>query len=65
MKYPAVDSGVWIAPLRRGWRMVCCDCGLTHVVDFRVKRRELQMRVFRDQRATGQIRRHRKTGTHG
>jgi hypothetical protein len=53
---PAVD-GEWITPARRGYRMRCCDCGLVHVIDFRLRPtlnggRKLQYRATRDRRAT-------------
>lgn len=51
----------WIQPVRKGYKMRCCDCGLVHVLDFRVSKGRVQFRARRDQRATGQIRRRRKT----
>ena len=62
--YLAIPSGDWIQPMhRRGFKMQCCDCGLVHSVDFRLVirqgRKVLQLRTSRDNRATGQIRRHR------
>lgn len=50
----------WVQPVRRGYKMACCDCGLVHDVDFRVKARRVQFRVARNNRATGQVRRHMK-----
>jgi hypothetical protein len=58
MKYAPVASGQWVQPVRRGYKMCCCDCGLVHVVDFRVHRGHIQLRAARDARATGQARRH-------
>jgi hypothetical protein len=48
----------WIQPVPRGYRMACCDCGLVHTVDFRVRAGRIQFRVARNNRSTGQIRRH-------
>ncbi len=59
-KYDDEVPGRWIQPIRHGYRMACCDCGLVHIIDFRVRKRHVQLRVFRDNRATGQIRRHMK-----
>ena len=28
----------WFSPVRRGYRMKCCKCGLVHLVDFRINR---------------------------
>jgi len=56
-KYPQQYEGEWVAPVRRGFKLACCDCGLVHVMDFRVHEGQFQYRVYRDNRATGQIRR--------
>ena len=40
--YPTVtqpspsEKSDWIAPVMRGYRMQCCDCGLVHEIDFDV-----------------------------
>lgn len=36
MRYPQVKNGEWVQPIRRGYRLQCCDCGLTHRLDFRL-----------------------------
>jgi len=59
-KYKEQYNGEWIQPIRKGYKMMCCDCGLVHKLDFRIKKRKIQFRAFRDNRATGQARRHRK-----
>ncbi len=48
----------WIQPIRKKYKIQCCDCGLVHTVDFRVRKRHVQFRVFRNNRSTGQIRRY-------
>lgn len=63
MKYEIVKAGEWIQPVRKGYKMRCCDCGLVHRVDFRVYKGKPQLRAWRDERATGQIRRHAKGNT--
>lgn len=55
--YEQPVEGEWVQPVRRGYRMACCDCGLVHTMDFRVSKGRTQFRVFRNNRATGQIRR--------
>ena len=62
MKYKTVVTGEWVRPQRRGYKFACCDCGLVHRLDFRLIRenqgKRVEFRAFRDNRATGQIRRH-------
>ena len=48
----------WVRPVIQGYRMSCCDCGLVHVMDFRVRDGVPEFRARRDGRATGQTRRH-------
>lgn len=60
-KYGRPQNGEWIQPILRGYRLGCCDCGLVHQVDFRIKNRKIQFRVFRLNRATAMMRRHMKT----
>ena len=63
--YEDVTAGQWVYPKRKGYRMQCCDCGLVHAVDFRIvkygKRRKIEWRMFRDNRATAAVRR-KKSG---
>jgi len=42
--YPKVNSNEWVQPIRKGYKMACCDCG--------------QFRARRNNRATGQFRRY-------
>ncbi len=58
MRYPKVQAGEWVTPKRKGYKMACCDCGLVHRLDFRLTaRNRIQMRGFRDLRATAAVRR--------
>ena len=59
-RYPIVKSGQWIQPVRKNYKMLCCDCGLVHTMNFRIKGGRIQLQGFRDNRAIGQIRRHMK-----
>lgn len=52
----------WIRPIRKGYKMMCCDCGLVHKIDFRLikdgkRGHKIEFRIDRDNRATGQARR--------
>ncbi len=55
--YETPKAGEWVQPIRKGYRLECCDCGLVHRMDFRIYRGRVQFRAFRHDRATGQIRR--------
>lgn len=57
MRYDEPEAGEWVQPIRRGYKLRCCDCGLVHKMDFRISRGRVQFRVFRDNRATAAIRR--------
>ena len=58
MKYETPEEGQWVQPIRKGYKMRCCDCGLVHNLDFRIKNKRAQFRAFRNERSTGQVRRH-------
>ena len=61
MKYPQVFDGEWVQPVQEGYKMACCDCGLVHVIDFRVSEEgKVQLRPYRDNRATAAKRRWNK-----
>ncbi len=32
--YPVIQDGEWVHPVRRGYLMKCCDCGLVHRFNF-------------------------------
>lgn len=61
-KYADLPQGEWEEPPKhpRTYHLACCDCGLVHKMNFRVKDGRVQFRVFRDERATAAIRRHLK-----
>lgn len=56
-KYEKPEAGEWVQPIRRGYRLACCDCGLVHTMNFRVKDGRVQFAVFRNNRASAAIRR--------
>ena len=51
MRYTQQYDGEWFRPKRKGWRMRCCDCGLVHKVNFKLKKatngNSIYMQVFR------------------
>lgn len=52
--YEQVFDGEWVPTKRRGNYEQCCDCGLVHVVDYRInKYNQIEYRVRRHGPATG------------
>lgn len=45
-------SNTWIQPIEKEYLMQCCDCGLIHSMDFRVKNGRAQFRAFRITKAS-------------
>jgi len=64
MKYIYPEEGEWVKPIMKGYKMMCCDCGLVHKLDFKVIRwgrgHKVLFRAYRDNRATALARRYRK-----
>ncbi len=60
MKYDKPKTNEWVQPVRKNYQLACCDCGLVHAVDFRIFKGRIQWRMRRNNRATGQMRRHAK-----
>lgn len=43
-----VHDGEWIEPTPQiGHFIKCCDCGLEHIMDFRIKNGKVQFRAYR------------------
>lgn len=59
MKYNNMKDGEWSKVIGRKHKILCCDCGLVHLLKFRIKKGKVEFQAFRDNRATGQARRHR------
>lgn len=57
-RYGTPKAGEWIRPVRRGYMLACCDCGLVHRVNFRIKDGRVELQVFRANRSTAMMRRH-------
>ena len=53
MRYKVATNGEWIQPRRKSYYMQCCDCGLTHRLNFRLLSRgrgrgyKIQFQAFR------------------
>ena len=56
MAYYKPKSNEWVQPIRKGYKLSCCDCGLVHDVDFRIVNNRVQFRVRRNGKATGGMR---------
>ncbi len=56
MRYVQVTDGEWVQPIRKGYRVTCCDCGLVHRINIRVRKGKVQFQAFRDNRATARRR---------
>ena len=50
----------WMTPEGGEIRIVCCDCGLAHDHQFRVRKGKIEWRSRRNERSTAQVRRHMK-----
>lgn len=59
-KYEVVQDGEWVEPIRRGYKLRCCDCELIHTINFRVVKGRIQLQAFRDYRATAAARRRKR-----
>jgi len=61
MRYQQQHDGDTIRPVMRGYRMLCCHCGLVHRLDFFVvhwgRGHKVEFKVWRDNRATAAARR--------
>lgn len=61
MRYIKPKDGEWVQPIRSGYKLMCCDCSLTHTVDFRIVKTGrgnfVQFRVSRNYRSTAAARR--------
>ena len=60
MKYYAQKDGEWVEPEQENHHLGCCDCGLVHVLDFRIRNGNVQFRARRDNRKTAAKRREMK-----
>lgn len=66
MRVPVFEAGTdgwtdWADPHGTTFRLICCDCGLAHDLEFS---KAVRLRAKRNERSTAQIRR-RKGGNDG
>lgn len=61
-KERATENGwtKWVQPVRRGYLMQCCDCGLVHRMNFRIQKGRVQ---FKAQRAVAYTRKARRSSS--
>lgn len=55
-KYETPKAGEWVQPIRKGYKLACCDCCLVHRMEFRVRNGRAQFKAYRDNRATASMR---------
>jgi hypothetical protein len=58
-RYTRPKDDEWVQPVRRGYKLCCCDCGLVHEMDFRIYHGRVQFRARRNNRSTALVRRWR------
>jgi len=61
MKYETTERDKWIRPIKTGYKMACCDCGLVHEIDFKIEDDRVWIRSRRNNRSTAMIRRYMKS----
>jgi hypothetical protein len=60
-RYNKLKDGEWTEIEGRLVKRQCCDCGLVHLYEYRIRKgKHIKYRAFRETRATGQVRRHKK-----
>jgi len=47
MKLDQIKIGVWNRPDHDGYLLQCCDCGLVHEIDFRIKGKDIEFKVVK------------------
>ena len=56
MQFKEGKSGRWFHPKKKGYLVMCCDCGLAHEIDFKVvpcgKGHKVMIKVIRNDRVT-------------
>ena len=59
VKYTDVGDE-WITPIYKNYKIICCDCGLVHELDFRYYKKKIQFKVRRNNISTAIVRRNKK-----
>lgn len=60
MEYKSLSDGEWTELDNEDHKIACCDCGLIHKLEGKVTDNKVSIRFFRENRSTGQYRRHNK-----
>ncbi len=58
-EYLHVTAGEWVRVPKKNYREQCCDCGLVHRINFRIKDGHIEIQAFRDGPATGGARKNK------
>lgn len=56
-RYATPAENEWVQPVRRNYKLACCDCGLVHKLDFRIHNGRVQFRARRARASTALMRR--------
>lgn len=59
--YEQPKANEWVQPVRKNYKMACCDCGLVHNLDFRIYKGRVQFRARHNKRSTAMMRRWKAT----
>ncbi len=46
-KFTIQIDGEWVQPYKRNYLLKCCDCGLTHRLNFRIRKQRIEFQAFR------------------
>ena len=57
IRYDTITDGEWFRPRMSGFREMCCDCHLVHLIKYRIVDGRVEFKVFRNDRATAAARR--------
>lgn len=64
-KFKRISDGEWVAPRRKGYKMMCCDCNLVHNLDFKLikhaRGKRIIFRAWRNEASTALARRRKPT----
>ena len=58
--YDRPKPNEWVQPIKNGYKMCCCDCGLVHSMDFKIEKGKVYFRARRNNRSTAMIRFHKQ-----
>ena len=59
MKYETLRDGEWWRCGMKGASLMCCECSLVHVINFRRRGGQLEIQLIQDDRVTAAARRKR------